>query len=114
MPPRLFSRYQFCSTITDPATGKLILTEREPFTYAPFSDNVQHTVIEGDTLWSLAQRYFSAMKDAANLWWVIADFQPTPILDPTIKLEVGSVVVIPSVRTIQTEIFDEARRVLFS
>jgi hypothetical protein len=110
MPPRLFSRFTFCSTVTDPTTGALILLEREPYPYAPFADNIQHTVTSGDTLWSLAQRYYGAIAAGANLWWVIADFQPDPIFDPTIQLAPGAVIVVPSVRTIQTEIFDEARR----
>jgi len=31
------------------------------------------------------------------LYWVIMDYQPTPIHDPTIRLAEGTVLVIPSV-----------------
>ncbi len=110
MPPRLHSRHQFCLAFADPVTGKLVLTDREPYRFAPFADNVQHLVIEGDTLARLAARYFAPLADAAQLWWIIADFQPEPIFDPTIALEVGRTIVLPSLQTVLTEIFDEARR----
>jgi hypothetical protein len=110
MPPRLNSRYQFCVSFTDPTTGKLILSDRDPFFYRPLADNTQHLVKLGDTLQGLAQRYLSPMPDAALLWWILADFQPEPILDPTIDLAVGRVLIVPSVRTVQTMIFDPARQ----
>jgi hypothetical protein len=46
----------------------------------------------------------------AGLWWVIADFQPDPVHDPTLSLEPGRVLVVPSIRTVQEEIFSETRR----
>ena len=110
MPPRLYSRYQFCTSSADPVTGKLVLSDREPYRFVPFADNVQHPVVAGDTLARLAARYFAPMADAALLWWIIADFQPDPIFDPTIALEVGQTIVLPSLQTVLTEIFDEARR----
>jgi hypothetical protein len=110
MPPQLYSRYQFCAAFADPVTGKLVLTDREPFRFAPFADNRQHQVTSTDTLGRLAARYLAPIPDAAQLWWIIADFQPDPIFDPTIVLEVGRMLTIPSVRTVLTEIFDESRR----
>jgi nucleoid-associated protein YgaU len=111
MPPRARSRHIFSLGVRDEATpDELELTEREPFVYRSFTDNRQHTVEEGDTLWTLAARYFSPMDSAANLWWVIADFQPDPIHDPTIALVPGTVLVIPSVRTVLENVFDENRR----
>jgi hypothetical protein len=110
MPPQLFSRYQFCVSFADPVTGKLVLSDREPYRFAAFADNRMHNVVEGDSLPRLAARYFAPMAGAAQLWWIIADFQPEPIFDPTLVLDVGRVLVIPSVQTVLSEIFDEARR----
>jgi hypothetical protein len=110
MPPQLFSRFQFCVGYIDPVTGLLTLTDRDPYRFAPFSDNIQHAVKSGDTLFSIANRYYAAMKQAPQLWWVIADFQPEPILDPTIQLEIGRVLQIPSLQTLQTEIFASTRQ----
>lgn len=110
MPPRIFSRYQFCVSFRDPVTGLLMLSDRDPFPFAPFPDNHQVTARNGDTLWNLANRYFKPLPDAALLWWIIADFQPDPIADPTIALQVGRVIHIPSVRTVETEIFSATRQ----
>jgi hypothetical protein len=109
MPPRLFSRYAFSAAVLDDA-GRLLLTEREPFRFCSFPDNRQHVVQQGDTLFSLAGRYFAPLPRPSGLWWVIADFQPEPIHDPTLALDLGRVVFIPSVRVITEEVFAEARR----
>lgn len=102
MPPRTDSRHGFTEARTEQATGRLLLGERVPVRYAERSDNRTHVVRAGDTLWRLAATYFVALGrlptySAANLYWVIMDFQPTPIHDPTIRLAEGSVLVIPSV-----------------
>lgn len=109
MPPRRFSRYTFSVGIEDPE-GDLILTDPEPFRFRNLEDNRVHVVGGGETLWELADRYFQPMPRAAGLWWIIADFQPDPIHDPTVKLTPGRRLIIPSIRTVQEEIFNERRR----
>ena len=88
MPPRRFSRYCFSLAIKD-ASGKLFLTDIEPFRYQALPDNLYHTVELGDTLWSLAPRAWPNLQNAEWLWWIAGHFQPQPIHDPTIALEVG-------------------------
>ena len=109
MPPRRFSRFMFCAAYLDD-DGRLVLTEREPFRFRAFPDNRQHAVVAGDTLFTLAGRYFAPLPRASGLWWVIADFQPDPIHDPTLALELGRVMFIPSVRVLTEEVFSESRR----
>jgi hypothetical protein len=109
MPPRRFSRYSFSAAVLDDA-GRLFLTEREPFRFRSFPDNRQHLVQQGDTVFSLAGRYFAPLPRPSGLWWVIADFQPEPIHDPTLALDLGRLLFIPSVRVITEEVFAEARR----
>lgn len=109
MPPRRYSRYTFCAGVLDEA-GRLFLTEREPYRYRALPDNRQHVVKEGETLFTLAGRYYSALPRPAGLWWVIADFQPDPIHDPTLQLEPGRALVVPSLRTVLEEVFSEKRR----
>jgi hypothetical protein len=109
MPPRRFSRYTFSAALLDDA-GRLVLTDREPFRFRAFPDNRQHVVQEGETLFSLAGRYFAPLPRASGLWWVIADFQPDPVHDPTLALDPGRLVFIPSVRVVTEEVFSEARR----
>lgn len=112
MPPRIRSRHTYALGFEDSeaAPGMTLLSEREPFSYRDFADNEEHVVVEGDTLWNLAARYFDAIPDPSELWWIIADFQPDPIHDPTIRLANGSSLVIPSVRTVLEQIFNEKRR----
>ena len=109
MPPRRFSRYTFSAAILD-EDERLLLTEREPFRFRPLPDHRQHGVTEGDTLFSLAGRSCAPLPRPAGLWWIIADFQPDPLHDPTLALEVGRVLVLPSLRTVTEEIFAERRR----
>ena len=109
MPPRRFSRHTFTSAVLDDEE-RLFLTDREPFRFRSLSDNRQHVVKDGETLFSLAGRYFAPLPRPAGLWWVIADFQPDPIHDPTVALDPGRVLVVPSMRTVIEEVFSEKRR----
>ena len=66
--------------------------------------------MEGESLFSLAGRFFRPRPRAAGLWWIIADFQPDPILDPSVPLDVGRSLFVPSLRTVDEEILSEKRR----
>lgn len=109
MPPRRWSRHTFTTAYLD-AAGDLILTEPVRYTYRELPDNRLHRVKVGDTLFNLASRSFKDFRRPAGLWWIIADFQPDPIHDPTIALTPGSTLVIPSTRTVLEEVFSEKRR----
>ena len=74
---------------------------REPIRFTDDRDNFIHIVEPGDTLESLAERFFDGFPDAANMWWVLAEFQPTPIQDPTLRLQPGSMLVVPSAAVLQ-------------
>lgn len=110
MSPRNLSRHTFATAQKD-ETGALMLYGTEPFRFVARPDNIQHVVNDGDTLWSLAARYFKNQPRPAGLWWVIADFQPDPIHDPTRRLTRGRTVWIPSERTLTEEIFSSRRRI---
>jgi nucleoid-associated protein YgaU len=109
MPPRVGSRHSFTAGVRDDA-GTLHLTGREPYRFRAHADNRVHVVVQGDTLWDLAGRYFAPLPRACGFWWAIADFQPDPIVDPTLELEVGRRLVIPSARVITDVILGEAGR----
>ncbi len=109
MPPRQFSRHALCSARTG-ARGALALDERQRYTFRNLPDNITHRVQYGDSLWTLAARYFQGVERPAGLWWVIADFQPEPVFDATIRLTPGSLIVVPSLRTVLERILNEDRR----
>lgn len=109
MPPRRYSRYSFTLGVADEAR-RLHLTERIPFRYRPLSDTREVVVRDGDTLWGLAARAYSGVTRPAGLWWVLADFQPEPIVDPTICLVPGQRLYIPSLRVLEEEILSATRR----
>jgi hypothetical protein len=105
MPPRENSRLQFSEGVVD-ASGCTWLTAVNPYRYVDLADNETHTVKDGETLGGLA---FDRYGDA-TLYWVLMDFQPTPIHDPTIALEAGMVLILPSYRTVFEEILSESQR----
>jgi hypothetical protein len=107
--PNRLSRHRF-ETGTVDENGRLFLDDPIAFDYRERSDNRFHTVIEGETLFALAGRYFSSFERGCGFWWVIADFQPEPIHDPTIAIVAGRLLVIPSERVLQEEILSERRR----
>lgn len=109
MPPLSGSRHGFCLGVLD-AQGRRFLTEREPYRFRAFGDNRLHRVVGGETLFDLAGRYFAPLPRACGYWWAIADFQPDPVVDPTLALQEGDVVVIPSTRVLTDVILAEARR----
>ena len=112
-----WSRHRFTTGLHD-TSERLFLTDRVPFYYVERADNRIHIVRDGDSLRSLAARFFSSLSYASDLWYVIADFQhdgfgrPAPIHDPTLARAAGRELVIPSVTTVLTEILSEERRLL--
>jgi hypothetical protein len=103
------SRYRYNRSYAD-AAGRPYLDEREPFRYRAQPDNVHHTAQEGDTWWGLAQRYFPTFERASGLWWALCEFQPQPVVDPTVVIPAGAVVVIPSARLVRLELFSDGQR----
>jgi hypothetical protein len=99
------SRYRYTPKFTD-LDGTVIdvgyswYGSRTPLRYIAARDNEVYVVQAGDTLQNLAARKFAGYEHAALLWWIIAEFQPTPITDPTLRLEPGSLLVIPASRLV--------------
>lgn len=112
MPPGKMSRFMFTVGMknSDDALQRTYLTDRVRFFFQALDDNIQHVVVDGDNLWNLASRFYASIPRPAKLWWVVADFQPDPIHDPTIRLETGRLLFIPSLRTVNEQIFSPSRR----
>lgn len=87
---------------------------RSKYTYRDLEDNIVHVVKATETLFTIAATYYTKVLKRPTMWyWVIADFQPTPIIDATIILEPGSRLIIPSVNTILNRILSADREAEF-
>ena len=109
MAPRTGSRHSFTLGVADDEARRF-LTEREPYRFKAHTDTRVHLVAQGDTLSELAGRYFAALPRACGFWWVLADFQPDPIVDPTLELDVGRRLFVPSLRVLTDVIQSTQRR----
>lgn len=99
MPPRPGSRYAHCTGLQD-THGRRYLSTRVPYRFVPHADNRRHLVQQGDSWWSIAAQYFAPLPRACTYWWAVADFQPAQPVDPTVPLEPGAVIVVPSLRVL--------------
>lgn len=106
MPPLKNSRHSFCLGIK--RRGRLWLSSMTPFRFKEFPDTKVHQTMENETLDQIAERYYG--DDGWKWWWVIAQFQPNPIVDPTVAFEAGVSVYVPSIRTVTQVIMNPNRR----
>lgn len=108
MPPNTYSRHRFSLVYT--RGTRLMLAPRVPFRFREDAGNIFHRAMVGDTWWSIAARYWAAVPYAARLWWVLPDYQRTPVVDPTVGIAPGALVVVPSLRMVTEEILSERRQ----
>lgn len=102
MAPRLDSRYQFCRAFQDD-DERWFLEVPYPFRFTNERDNVAYQVSAGDTLQILAYRFYRGFDLPAQLWRAIAEFND--IIDATLPLEEGKILMIPSPRWIRDVYF---------
>lgn len=62
--------------------------------YNPEADNRVYVGQAGDNLFSVAARHFRKYPRPASLFWLVGEYQPVPVLDPTTDLT-GRELVIP-------------------
>ena len=109
MPMFPWSRYRYCNQLEN-ENGVLFIDEREPFRYREEGDNRFYRAKEGDTWWGLAHVFFDGVQRACGLWWLLCEYQPTPVLDPTLGIEPNTLIVIPSTRVLRTQVFTNEQR----
>lgn len=110
MPPGTNSRHLLTTGVTRIEDGLTFLLDREPFRFVNREDNKRVTVRGGDTWQSLAVEHMGSIERAEELWWVLADFQPDPIVDPTEALEAGKIIFVPSEDFVLSTVFADVRR----
>jgi hypothetical protein len=96
----VYSRFMGARLVTG-TNNRRYVSDREPYRYQAQPDNIEHVVTHADTLASLAGRYFAPLPRACGFWWAIADYQPTPIINPLRPLyQHADVIVVPSLRVL--------------
>jgi hypothetical protein len=89
--------------------GRIIFRLPERIPFEDRDDSILHISNGRERLWDLAQLYYgSEVRDAIDLWEVIAQFQPEPIQDPSIPLQAGLSVLIPSLEYIEDVAFGDS------
>jgi len=101
MPPRINTRYQYSRAFQD-AESRWYLEVPRPFRFSNQIDNLPYRVKTGDTLQVLAYRFFRGLEGAPQFWRAIAEFND--IIDATLPLTVGRLLIIPSLRWVR-EVF---------
>jgi hypothetical protein len=106
-----YSRYRYVYAEQDD-DDSWFLPSYEPFVYREIDDNVVYVASGDDTFADIAGRFYQNNQYGCRLHWAVADFQPEddPIIDPTLKIPAGKDIVIPSEKTIESQVFNEDRR----
>lgn len=94
------SRYR-CAELIRTDAGKLKWDLRRRLEYMGHDDDIAYEVQPGDTWHILAYKFYGDEFGGADLWWVIADYQPEPVLDPTVMPTVGDILMIPAPNIVQ-------------
>ena len=96
MPAQPNSRYRTARRFIDDKNRRFIGVRRN-VQYVDDPGNRIHIVKRGETLESIAHKRLPGFGGrSSDLYWILAEFQPNQILDPTQRLQPGQVIVIPS------------------
>ena len=107
--PHETSRYILAEEV-ELEDGTLLWTAPEAVGYLALVDDIPHVVVTGETLFTIAMKYYIRLQRPEQYWWAIADYQPIPIGDPIAPLQPGKKLFIPSVRTLQEIILNPDRK----
>lgn len=107
MPALPLSRYEFASVHQDEC-GRTFFDVPDPISRRVDRDDLRTTVGSGDTVHSLAWKFYKATVDrrldvrAVNFFWVVAQFND--VVDVTEDLPAGRTLRAPSLQRLQGEI----------
>lgn len=104
------SRHFLVIGVTRITDGLTFLLDREPIRFRVRKDNKRVIARGGDTWQGLAAQHLKAVPNAEQLFWVICDYQPTPIVDSTIDPEPGTIIHIPAVDFVMSAYFNDSQR----
>lgn len=90
------------STVVSLDDGSVVYRLPERLRYLPMDGTISHVCVNGELLWDIAVLYYGRWRSRAlDLWEVLAQFQPSPILDASVPLKSGKVILVPPVEYIE-------------
>jgi len=96
------SRYALSELVYNETNGTIETSLRKHVYYMGETDDIVHSAKEGDTWHSLAAMYYIGIINPEQYWWIIADYQPNTTIDPTINIQPGDIIIIPSMQFVQS------------
>jgi hypothetical protein len=111
--PNLTSIWRFSDQVIQLATGILYVPSRTPVRFIDEGDSSIQVEVRGIRLLALISHdvYRGVVARPQDLWPIVADFQPEPILNPFLKLDVGRTLFLPSRTLLFGQILNERVRV---
>jgi hypothetical protein len=86
--------------------GRVFVSLPERLPFEELDESIMHVCKGEERLFDLAIIYYGGMyRNAVDLWPIIAQAQEDPIIDPSIPLAVGEVIMIPSISYIEMTAF---------
>lgn len=79
---------------------QLTITERLPA--IEYDDTITHVAKAGENLFDIAVHYYQhQIENAADCWEILAECQEDPIIDGSVPLRAGQIILVPPVAYIQ-------------
>lgn len=89
------SRYRLSFVVSDEVRGiRYNLLRRERVSFDSNAENRLYQAQSGENSFAVAAKHFRRYARPASLFWLVCEYQPTPILDPTTDLG-GRTIYIP-------------------
>ena len=99
---QIYASSRFARSYLGPSLeGRRSISDRIPFRYQPFVDNIRHVPSHYDTASLAALTPDAPLPRPCGYWWAIADFQPDPIINPLLTLcQNRQAIIVPSLRVL--------------
>ena len=98
------SRYAAAEIFIE-ADGRTSTGLPPPVYYVDRADTIVYRADVGDSWARIASRHYRGIhRRPEHLWWVLCNFQPQPVLDPTVPPQPGDLVHVPAPGFVQAEI----------
>uniref|UniRef100_A0A6H1Z9L9 Uncharacterized protein n=1 Tax=viral metagenome TaxID=1070528 RepID=A0A6H1Z9L9_9ZZZZ len=82
--------------------GKLYVSLPERLPFDGGDDGIPHVCTGNENVLDICLAYFRGIyQDPVDKWWIVAQAQNDPVVDPLVPLRKGTILVIPSISYIE-------------